>query len=244
MSHEGDKSAEKQILIVEDHADLARLLQLHVRDLNAAATIASDGGMAVDLFKKRQFDLVILDLMLPIMDGIGVCREIRKLSETVPIIMLTSRDAEIDRVLGLEMGADDYVTKPFSIPELMARIKARFRSQRAQHNHPEHEAYIFRDLQVDIPKRQVLVRNRHVDLTAREFDLLVYFMQSPGRVFNRIQLLNAVWGYHYDGYEHTVNTHINRLRNKIERDPSRPEYIHTVWGVGYRFYAEGEDDLA
>ena len=228
----------KHILIVEDNADLAQLIQWHLKDINATATVATDGGQAVDLFNKEKFDLVILDLMLPVMDGMTVCRAIRKHSEAIPIIMLTSKDSELDRVLGLEMGADDYVTKPFSIPELMARIKARFRSQEALEHPPRPNTFSFQGMRVDITRRYVEINGQSIDLTAREFDLLSHLISSPGQVFSRIQLLNAVWGYHYEGYEHTVNTHINRLRNKIEPDPSNPKYLLTVWGVGYKFSSE------
>ncbi|MDQ7075086.1 MAG: response regulator transcription factor [Gammaproteobacteria bacterium] len=233
-------SETKKILVVEDNADLASLIQLHLHDLHAEADIAKDGGLAVQLFNQQHYDLVILDLMLPVLDGISVCKKIRETSSTVPIVILTAKNSELDRVLGLEIGADDYVTKPFSIPELMARIKARFRSIDAFNEHKNSAEPIlqFKGLRLEHKKRLVYVDNRAVDLTVKEFELLAFFMRSPNQVFSRIQLLDKVWGYHYEGYEHTVNTHINRLRAKIETEAEKPKYIITVWGVGYKFSSE------
>ncbi|MES9938471.1 MAG: response regulator transcription factor, partial [Sedimenticola sp.] len=157
--------------------------------------------------------------------------------------MLTAKSSELDRVLGLEMGADDYLTKPFSIPELIARIKALFRRVEALQQTPavqDSPAPLQRGgLVIDTDKRKVVVEGREIDLTAREFDLLLHFASHPGQVFNRLQLLDQVWGYNHDGYEHTVNSHINRLRAKVEKDPSNPDYILTVWGVGYKFTDSG-----
>jgi len=232
-----DDHVTKSILIVEDNAELASLMRLHLGDIGMEADIAADGGQAVELFTSSQYDLVILDLMLPVMDGIEVCRRLRAKAEYVPIIMVTSKSSELDRVLGLEVGADDYITKPFSIPELLARVKARFRAIEAmQHKQAESEQpFKFGRLTIDFDKRRVEVDGREVSLTAKEFDLLACFVRHPGRVFTRLQLLDQVWGYHYEGYEHTVNSHINRLRAKIEKDPAKPDYVLTVWGVGYKF---------
>jgi DNA-binding response OmpR family regulator len=175
------------------------------------------------------------------MDGIETCREIRKETRHVPILMLTAKSSEIDKVVGLEMGADDYLTKPFGIPELLARVKALLRRVAAlspSNGAAAPAAVIRRDgLEIDPERHEVRVDGTLVELTAREFALLTCFASHPGRVFNRAQLLDMVWGYSYEGYEHTVNTHINRLRRKIERDPANPHYIQTVWGVGYRFRA-------
>lgn len=225
------------ILIVEDNQDIASLIQLHARDIDCGSDIASDGQQGISMFRKNNYDLVILDLMLPVKDGLEVCRQIRAQESYVPILMLTSKSSELDRVLGLEVGADDYITKPFSIPELMARIKAQFRQIDAlQANVSDAPSNIsLGDLSIDVSRRQVTVKGKEVALTAREFDLLLYFARHPGQVYTRTQLLEHVWGYHYEGYEHTVNSHINRLRAKIEEDPAKPEYILTVWGVGYRF---------
>jgi len=227
----------KKILIVEDNAELASLMRLHLGDIGMQADIAADGGQAINLFASGHYDLVILDLMLPVMDGIEVCRKLRTKMEYVPIIMVTSKSSELDRVLGLEVGADDYITKPFSIPELLARVKARFRAIEAiRQKQSEAEPPVsFGPLAIEFDKRRVEVNGRSVSLTAKEFDLLACFVRHPGRVFTRLQLLDQVWGYHYEGYEHTVNSHINRLRAKVEKDPAKPEYILTVWGVGYKF---------
>lgn len=225
------------LLIVEDNADIARLVAIHARDIDCETDIAANGQRALQLFREREYDLVILDLMLPGLDGLDVCRELRAQPRYVPILMLTSKSSELDRVLGLEVGADDYLTKPFSIPELKARIKAQFRRTSAQTgNNAVNDAHIVCDeLCIDTTTRQVKISEREITLTAREFDLLVHFARHPGRVYSRLQLLEQVWGYHYEGYEHTVNSHINRLRAKIEMNPADPHYILTVWGVGYRF---------
>lgn len=226
-----------RLLIVEDNADIARLIRFHVRDLGCEADIASDGISALEMFQKTSYQLVVLDLMLPGMDGLEVCRQLRSRSSRIPILMLTSRTAEHDRIAGLETGADDYITKPFSFPELMARIKAQFRRIEAHKvgdsatTQPVKAGNIF----IDTSTRQVRIAGEDVVLTAREFDLLLHFASHPGQVFSRMQLLEQVWGYHYEGYEHTVNYHINRLRAKIEENPADPNYILTVWGVGYRF---------
>jgi len=225
------------ILIIEDNVDIARLIQFHVKDLGCNADIAADGRQALEMFRQNSYQLVILDLMLPGIDGLQVCKQLRMQSSCLPILMLTSKTSEEDRILGLETGADDYVTKPFSIPELMARIKAQLRRVKALQNGGINSEPQLRvgDLLIDGAKRRVKVNDDEVILTAREFDLLKHFASHPGRVFSRMQLLEQVWGYHYEGYEHTVNSHINRLRAKIETDPANPQYILTVWGVGYRF---------
>ena len=227
----------QSILIVEDNADIAGLLALHVRDLQCQPTIAENGNAALELIASNHYDLVLLDLMLPGVDGHSVCRSLRQQPVYTPVIMLTSRSTELDRVVGLEIGADDYVSKPFSVPELMARVKAQLRRSRAQLETvplSQQEIIRFGSLSMDLARRQVTVDGNHVELTAREYDLLHFFISHPGRVFNRAQLLEHVWGYGYDGYEHTVNSHINRLRNKIEQNPSQPDFILTVWGIGYR----------
>ncbi|MDH3692680.1 MAG: response regulator transcription factor [Gammaproteobacteria bacterium] len=215
-------------------------MRINLQDLDCDATIAGNGIEGLDAFKEKQFDLVILDLMLPGMDGLSVCREMRKAVAYVPILVLTAKSTELDRVVGLEMGADDYLTKPFSILELMARIKALFRrvdalSSNTTERKEAKQLIEHASLRIDIQRHEVSIDDVPVELTAREFDLLVHFARHPGRVFSRVQLLDAVWGYSHEGYEHTVNTHINRLRTKIEKDPSKPRYIQTVWGVGYKF---------
>ena len=228
----------RRVLIIEDDHDIARLVELHLRDLNCDAEIEHDGARGLRSALEQDHDLIVLDLMLPGLDGLEICKRIRASSKGhVPILMLTAKSTEVDRVVGLEIGADDYLTKPFSILELVARVKALFRRVEALALESEIVADVIdrRGLHIDKSKREVSVDGREVKLTAKEFDLLFYFAAHPGRVFTRGQLLDRVWQYGHDGYEHTVNSHINRLRAKIEADPSTPRYIETVWGVGYRF---------
>jgi DNA-binding response OmpR family regulator len=228
----------RSILVVEDDLDIAQLVQLHLKELNCTVNLALDGVAGLAEADSKRYDLIILDLMLPGMDGLEVCRRLRSKTNYTPILMLTSKSTELDRVLGLEMGADDYLTKPFSIMELVARVKAIFRrvdglSSTNQQNMLKPIAA--GDLAIDPDKRTVTLQGADVELTAKEFDLLFYFAQNPGRVYSRAQLLDQVWGYTHSGYEHTVNSHINRLRAKIEKNPNQPEFIQTVWGVGYKF---------
>jgi DNA-binding response OmpR family regulator len=231
----------KRILIIEDNRDLATLLESHLMDLAFQVDLAFDGKAGLVKAESIPFDLVILDLMLPQMDGLEVCRRLRARPPYTPLIMLTAKSSEMDRVLGLEMGADDYVTKPFSIRELLARIKSIFRrvDQLKHNNQQTIDAPIHAGaLEIDPIRRHVQIESQPVHLTSKEFDLLFHFAQNPGKVYNRSQLLDFVWGYGYDGYAHTVNSHINRLRAKIETNPSNPVYILTVWGVGYKFAEE------
>ena len=231
----------RKVLIIEDNADIARLVQTHLRDIDCDADIAADGEQGLQQFERQDYALVVLDLMLPGMDGLAVCRSLRTNPQYIPILMLTAKSTELDRVVGLEMGADDYLTKPFSLLELQARIKALLRRADAltapapTSTDTEQPARIQHGaLHIDIDRREVRVDGKEISLTAREFDLLLHFAQHPGRVFSRVQLLDQVWGYNHDGYEHTVNSHINRLRAKIEHNPAKPETILTVWGVGYK----------
>ena len=238
--------AKRKVLVVEDERDIAELLALHLRDLNCEVTLAADGHEGMRKAFTRNWDLVILDLRLPGPDGLSICRALRRESRYVPILMLTSKSSELDRVLGLELGADDYVTKPFSVSELMARVKAIFRRvESLEKRFPGGgESLAIGPLKIDTKGRQVLVDDQPTSLTAREFDLLVHFARHPGHVFSRAQLLDSVWGYGHDGYEHTVNSHINRLRSKIEPDPAQPEFIVTVWGVGYKLDAPPQVNAA
>jgi DNA-binding response OmpR family regulator len=231
--------SDRKVLVIEDENDLAELLALHLRDLNCKVVLAADGHEGMRQAFARNWDLVILDLRLPGPDGLSICRALRRESRYVPILMLTSKSSELDRVLGLELGADDYVTKPFSVSELMARVKAIFRRvESLEKRFPGGaDSLSLGPIKIDTNGRQVLVNDRPMPLTAREFDLLLHFARHPGHVFSRAQLLDSVWGYGHDGYEHTVNSHINRLRSKIEPDPARPEFIVTVWGVGYKLDA-------
>jgi DNA-binding response OmpR family regulator len=228
----------KNVLIVEDDQDISHLVALHLKDIDCEAETVADGKTGLERARDGGHDLIILDLMLPGIDGLEICRQIRSRPDYTPILMLTARTSEFDRVLGLELGADDYLTKPFSVLELVARVKALFRRMEAlgsQEILADQAPIHLGDLSIEPDKRSVDVRGEAVKLTAKEFDLLLHFARSPGRVFTRAQLLDPVWGYGHEGYEHTVNSHINRLRSKIEQDPARPRYILTVWGIGYRF---------
>ena len=229
----------RKVLIVEDDPDIARLVQIHLQDIDCEGDIVGDGDQALAACRRGGYQLVVLDLMLPGRDGLSVCRALRSEKAYIPILMLTAKSSELDRVLGLEMGADDYLIKPFSIPELMARIKALFRRVDALSSAADTETEAVPiscgELEVDPVRHQVRIRQQVVELTAREFDLLYHFARHPGRVYSRTQLLDQVWGYNHEGYEHTVNTHINRLRANIEDDATKPRYILTVWGVGYKF---------
>ena len=231
----------RRVLVIEDDPDIGRLVPLQLGELDCESRLVADGVSGLAEAEAGRYDLVILDLMLPRLDGLQICRRLRAGERHVPILMLTAKSSELDRVLGLELGADDYLTKPFSMLELAARIKGIFRradrekAATAAAASPEAQLIEAPGLRIDLQRREVRVAEQPVELTAKEFDLLVYFARSPGRVFTRAQLLDQVWGYSHSGYEHTVNSHINRLRNKIERDPANPDYIQTVWGVGYRF---------
>lgn len=227
----------KHILVVEDDLDIGRLLGMHLTDLAYVVEIAKTGVEGLQYVLSKRYDLIILDVMLPDIDGLEICRQIRSLPSYTPILMLTAKSSEIDRVLGLEVGADDYLTKPFSVRELLARVKALFRRSEAFRDKTQDLQKTIRaeGLYIDVEKRKVTVGGSPRDLTAKEFDLLLQFALHPGRVYTRTQLLDAVWGYGHDGYEHTVNSHINRLRAKIEKDSAKPDFILTVWGVGYKF---------
>ena len=233
----------RKVLVIEDSPDIARLVKLHLSDIQCEADVVGDGREALARFHPDRYALVILDLMLPGIDGLEVCRQLRQQPGYVPILMLTARTAELDRVLGLEMGADDYLTKPFSIPELLARVKALLRRAAAHATPAEaqtgNEMLDAGDIHIDLARHRVELAGEEVTLTAKEFDLLVHFARHPGRVYTRMQLLDQVWGYSHEGYEHTVNSHINRLRAKIEHNPAKPRFVLTVWGVGYKF----ADDL-
>ncbi|HUT41918.1 MAG TPA: response regulator transcription factor [Gammaproteobacteria bacterium] len=228
----------KRILVIEDNADIARLVMVNLRGKQLLVEHAADGRTGLEQALTGRYDLVILDLMLPGIDGLDICRRLRDGKVFTPVLMLTARTSELDRVLGLEVGADDYLTKPFSVPELVARVNAMLR--RAGQYQPvaamsSGQPLHCGELHIDPDLRQVRIGGQVVELTAREFDLLWHFASHPERVFTRGQLLDSVWGYGHAGYEHTVNSHINRLRAKIEQDPARPRYVLTVWGVGYKF---------
>jgi two-component system alkaline phosphatase synthesis response regulator PhoP len=232
-------AALESILIVEDDRDMASVVAMNLRDLGYQTDLAHDGRTGLRKALEGTYALVILDIMLPQIDGLTVCRRIREVNPQTPILMLTARSEEIDRVLGLDLGADDYLTKPFGMRELAARVKALRRRvaadrEAATGGTPKGKVEIG-GLALDFDLRKVTVDGRTTDLTVKEFDLLSLFARNPGRTYSRSDLLNLVWGYQFEGYDHTVNTHINRLRNKIEKDPASPRYLRTVWGVGYRF---------
>jgi DNA-binding response OmpR family regulator len=232
----------KKILIIEDDRDMAGILEDNLADAGYEVTVANDGKAGLDAARRQEHDLIVLDLMLPQEDGLEICRQVRALPRYTPILMLTCLSSEVDKVVGLEMGADDYMTKPFSLRELLARIKAVLRRDEAARMAKEDggpEIIERGDLVIDIGKRRVARDGDTIDLTGTEFDLLLHFARNPGRVYSRQQLLDQVWGYGYEGYAYTVNSHINKLRSKLEPDRDNPRYIQTVWGVGYRF----ADDL-
>jgi DNA-binding response OmpR family regulator len=227
---------QKRILVIEDEQDIAELIRLHLDDLGFFVTVTGDGHAGLRKATAGTWDLIILDLRLPGIDGLEICRRIRQDSSSVPVLMLTSKSSELDRVVGLEIGADDYVTKPFSVLELIARVKAILRRSELSRNGgvADKDSVHVGCVAIDPATRAAKIHGEPIDLTAREFDLLLHFAKHPGRVFRRLELLDSVWGYGHEGYEHTVNSHINRLRSKIETDPAHPALIVTVWGVGYK----------
>ena len=230
----------KRILIVEDDAHIAELMGMHLRDEGYAVERAADGDAGAQLLERGQWDALVLDLMLPGIDGLEICRRARSMARYTPIIITSARSSEVHRILGLELGADDYLAKPFSVLELVARVKALLRrtDALARNARLDSGSVELDGLQVDPLAREVLLDGKAIELTPREFDLLHFFVRHPGKVCSRLDLLNQVWGYRHDGYEHTVNTHINRLRIKIEADPAKPRRILTVWGRGYKLAAQ------
>lgn len=227
----------KDILLVEDDPEIAQLLQLHYKEPNYRLTHTYSGKEGLEKALTGNFDLIILDLTLPDMDGMEVCKGIRDQKIPSAILMLTSKSEEIDKVLALELGADDYVTKPFGIRELMARTKALIRRAEQVSQPPSELAkeILVKELAIDLNLRKASLKGTRLELTPKEFDLLVRLASNPGKAFTRQELLEQVWGYTFSGYEHTVTAHVNRLRIKIEADLDQPEYILTSWGIGYRF---------
>lgn len=232
----------RSVLIIEDDVEIVRLLEIHLKDLGCVVSNSQDGIAGLELAVASKPDLIILDVTLPGMDGLEICRSLRAQQSSSFILMLTARSEELDKVLGLEMGADDYLTKPFSIREFIARVKALFRREKSG-KHENKKAAInlqlkFDNLLMDLELRKVILEGKKVDLSPKEYELLCLLASHPGRSYSRIQLLNIIWGYDFEGYEHTINTHINRLRSKIEPDMGNPKFILTTWGVGYRFNEE------
>ena len=229
--------AMKQILIIEDDLDIGDMLNINLRDEGYAVDISTNGIEGLQRLKNQSYDLLVLDLMLPGVDGLEICREVRRMPHYLPIIIVSAKSAETQRILGLELGADDYLTKPFSLHELIARIRALLRRVAALDRSVQEKTGLIAcgDLIINPIAREVTLAMEPIALTMKEFELLLFFARNPGKAFTRLALLDQVWGYTHDGYEHTVNSHINRLRAKIEHDSSQPNFIQTVWGVGYKF---------
>ncbi|WP_020177235.1 response regulator transcription factor [Methyloferula stellata] len=226
-----------KVLIIEDQREIADLVKLHLGDIDCDTKFLFDGIVGLVEAEANKYDLIILDLRLPGEGGLDICRRLRSCIDSTPVLTLTSRASELDRILSLEIGADDYLTKPFSVLELRAKVEAIFRHVEAIANAGINPNAIIRagDMVIDTDQRSVTLCGQEINLTPKEFDLLLHLAQNPGRVYTREQLLDFVWGFNYAGYRHTVNSHINRLRSKIETDPANPTYVLTVWGVGYKF---------
>jgi len=230
-----------KVLLIEDDPHIRELVSIHLKDLELEVDVASDGHNGYEKASSGEYSLIILDIMLPGIDGLEICRMLRAEKIKTHILMLTAKSEEIDKVLGLETGADDYLTKPFSVREFIARVKAilrRLNTLSKDDLEEEKDKVVIEDLDIDLVKRKVKLKNKKLDLTPKEFELLALLAGKPGRVYSRNDLLNKVWGYNFSGYEHTVNSHINRLRSKIEPDINKPKYILTSWGVGYKFNDE------
>lgn len=232
------------ILVVEDDKDLSELLRVNMAEIGVEVEVANCGEQGLQMALSQDFDLIVLDLTLPKVNGFDICRQVRMEKPEQIIVMLTAKNSETDRVLGLELGADDYLTKPFSIRELQARVRSQLRrvevlKSLATHDAPQDNRVQHGDLSINTTQHQVFRGEEEIVLTSIEFSLLSYLAHHPNQVFSRSQLLNAVWGYQHSGYEHTVNSHINRLRAKIERDATNPAMVQTVWGVGYKFNPDG-----
>lgn len=222
----------QRVLILEDDDTVANILELHLKECGFSVIRAKEGDIALKLGLSGNFHLMIVDASVPGISGFEVCKRIRVTNRELPVMFLTSKNSEADKVNGLEIGADDYVTKPFSPKEIVARVKALLRRTTPLAKGASNTT--LGSLMIDRGKRKVELAGKVLDLTATEFDLLSFLTTHPGKSYSRSELLKAVWGYTHEGYEHTVNTHINRLRNKLESDPNNPIYIKTVWGVGYR----------
>lgn len=227
----------KNVLVVDDEKLIVKGIRFSLEQDGMDVDCAYDGEEALEAAKKKEYDVVLLDVMLPKLDGFQVCQQIREFSQ-MPIIMLTAKGDDMDKILGLEYGADDYITKPFNILEVKARIKAIMRrsgNNKKAKDEEEGKTVSYGQLKVDCESRRVYIANKEVNLTAKEFDLLELLMLNKNKVYSRENLLNTVWGFDYPGDVRTVDVHIRRLREKIETNPSEPQYIHTKWGVGYFF---------
>lgn len=224
-----------KVLVVDDEKLIVKGIKFSLEQDDMEVDCAYDGEEAVAMAKEKEYDIILLDLMLPKIDGLEVCQHVREFSD-VPIIMITAKGDDMDKILGLEYGADDYITKPFNILEVKARIKAIIRRNNKNHAKEEAERIIEKgDLRLELDGRRLFITDEEVNLTAKEFDLLELLITNPNKVYSRENLLNTVWGYEYPGDVRTVDVHIRRLREKIESNPSEPKYVHTKWGVGYYF---------
>jgi two-component system, OmpR family, alkaline phosphatase synthesis response regulator PhoP len=228
----------EKALIIEDDQDIANLISIHLSDMEFDVETSFDGKGGLLKALNNIYKIIILDVRLPGMDGFEICKKLRLEKNQTPILIVTSKSEEIDKIIGLEIGADDYITKPFSIRELMARVKSVLRRaeivKQTLRSDGKHELS-YDGLYINTALRNVAVHGKRIELSPKEFDLLVLFASNPGRTYTRVHLLELVWGYQFEGYEHTVNTHINRLRSKIEKNLNAPEFILTTWGVGYKF---------
>ena len=224
----------RRILVVDDEKLIVKGIKFSLEQDSMDVDSAYDGEEGLELARTNKYDIILLDIMLPEMTGYEVCQNIRGFSD-VPIIMLTAKDDDMDKILGLEYGADDYITKPFNILELKARIKAILRRNRNNEDKDNSKKIVIGKLVLDIESRRVFINDKEINLTAKEFDLLKLLIQNPNKVYSRDDLLNLVWGYDYPGDVRTVDVHVRRLREKVEKNPSDPKYIHTKWGVGYFF---------
>ncbi len=227
----------QKVLVVDDEKMIVKGLKFSLEQDGMAVDCAYDGEEAVNLIKANAYDIILLDLMLPKLNGYEVCQQVREFSD-VPIIMLTAKGDDMDKILGLEYGADDYMTKPFNILEVKARIKAIIRRNTKNKEKSDERVITCGDLKIDLDGRRVFAKEEEINLTAKEFDLLELLAMNPNKVYSRENLLNTVWGYEYPGDVRTVDVHIRRLREKIEENPSEPGYVNTKWGVGYYFKAE------
>ncbi len=231
---EGWKIMARKVLVVDDEKLIVKGIRFSLEQDGMEVDCAYDGQEALDYINKNKYDVILLDVMLPVLNGFEVCQQIREFSN-VPVIMLTAKGDDMDKILGLEYGADDYITKPFNILEVKARIKAIIRRSSVPETKEPPKVYSYNGLRIDIESRRAYINDKEVNLTAKEFDLLELLMLHPNKVYGREELLNTVWGYDYPGDVRTVDVHIRRLREKIEESPSNPVFIHTKWGVGYYF---------
>ena len=226
-----------RVLVVDDEKLIVKGIMFSLEQDGMDVDCAYDGEEALEKIRGTEYDIVLLDVMLPKLDGFEVCQSVREFSN-VPIIMLTAKDTDMDKILGLEYGADDYITKPFNILEVKARIKAMLRRSKRAASESNSNQIVKGDLKLDIDARRVLIKDEEINLTAKEFDLLELLVNNPNKVYSREQLLSIVWGYEYPGDVRTVDVHVRRLREKIEDNPKEPKYVNTKWGVGYYFKAQ------